>query len=65
MLPGLDPLFRLAQIAEGTLYRRFDCVSTISNRMLEHLKRKGVPADRTCLFPELGGHPADHPNKWP
>jgi colanic acid biosynthesis glycosyl transferase WcaI len=51
MLPGLDPLFRLAQIAEGALYRRFDCVSTISNRMLEHLKRKGVSADRTILFP--------------
>ena len=51
MLPGLGPLYRLAQVVEGAIYRRFDRVSTISNRMLEYLKRKGVPSEHITLFP--------------
>lgn len=35
---------------ESWLLRRFDVVSTISGRMLQHLKRKGVPEERTHLF---------------
>ncbi len=43
--------YRVAQAAETTLYRSFDHVSTISNRMLELLWKKGEPRERTSLFP--------------
>jgi colanic acid biosynthesis glycosyl transferase WcaI len=51
MLPGLGVFFRMAAWAEATLYRTFDCVSTISNRMLVHLAQKGLPPNRMVLFP--------------
>lgn len=51
MLPGLGLFFRMAEWIEGALYRRFDCVSTISNRMLMRLNEKGVPSTHTALFP--------------
>jgi colanic acid biosynthesis glycosyl transferase WcaI len=51
MLPGLGLFFRMAEKIEGTLYQSFDCVSTISNRMLIRLREKGVPSTRTALFP--------------
>ncbi len=51
LLPGLGMFFQVAQNAESSLYRSFDCVSTISNRMLTHLWQKGVSQKRTVLFP--------------
>ncbi len=51
MLPGLGWLFRWALKAESALYRAFDRVSTISQRMLQHLTAKGVAPERTLLFP--------------
>lgn len=36
---------------ERRLMRRFDIVSSISDKMLGHLKNKGVDQDRTLLFP--------------
>jgi colanic acid biosynthesis glycosyl transferase WcaI len=44
-------LRRLVTGLERFIFRRFDCVSTISKRMLERLVTKGVPANRTRLFP--------------
>jgi colanic acid biosynthesis glycosyl transferase WcaI len=36
---------------ERTILRRFECVSTISNRMVERLLTKGVAPERTHYFP--------------
>ena len=51
ILPGLGLVFRLALKAESSLYRSFAAVSTISRRMLELLKEKGNPPERSILFP--------------
>lgn len=51
MLPGSRFFQRLMQGVENLLYRSFDRVSTISNRMLNHLWEKGIPQERTKLFP--------------
>lgn len=51
ILPGIEVVTRLAQQIESSLYRSFDCVSTISNRMLAHLVEKGVDSSRAALFP--------------
>ena len=51
ILPGLGAATHLAQKAESALYRSFDCVSTISRRMLARLREKGVDPDRAVLFP--------------
>ncbi|MDF1594219.1 MAG: WcaI family glycosyltransferase [Desulfobacterales bacterium] len=45
------PFKRLIIGLERLLLRRFDCVSTISNRMLSKLFQKGVPSNKTLLFP--------------
>ena len=42
---------RLVAACEGLLMRRFDRVSTISQRMLERALVKGVAAERAVLFP--------------
>lgn len=42
---------RLAIRAERWLLKRFDRVSTISNRMMARVEQKGVPAECTYLFP--------------
>jgi len=44
-------LRRLALALESNLLRRFDRVSSISERMLAKLHRKGVAAERTFLLP--------------
>lgn len=44
-------LQRLARRMESLIMRRFDCVSTISHRMVELLIRKGVRIERTRYFP--------------
>ncbi len=51
MFPGLSLAFRLGFKAESWLYRSFDHVSTISNRMVDRLKTKGVDPKRVTLFP--------------
>jgi colanic acid biosynthesis glycosyl transferase WcaI len=43
-------LRRLVTGLERFIFRRFDCVSTISRRMLERVVTKGVPPNRTRLF---------------
>ncbi len=51
---GMLPFVSLLPIAlkwEQSILSRFDRVSTISRRMLERLQQKGVPAQRTMLFP--------------
>lgn len=45
------PLQRLAARIESAIMRRFDTVSTISNAMLAHARRKGVAPERIMLFP--------------
>lgn len=45
------PLNRWAAMLEGWILRRFDKVSTLSERMRARLLEKGVPPERTCLFP--------------
>jgi len=42
---------RVATFLENRLLRSFDYVSTISDRMRERLKPKGVSIEKTCLFP--------------
>jgi colanic acid biosynthesis glycosyl transferase WcaI len=37
-------------LIESVLIKRFDCVSTISDKMQHHLYQKGVPQERTYLF---------------
>jgi colanic acid biosynthesis glycosyl transferase WcaI len=52
-----------ANRCEGWLMRRFDRVSTISQRMLERAVAKGVAEDRALLFPnwvDLTRLPQDH-----
>jgi len=44
-------LRRTTAAIERWLMRRFDCVSTISERMVQRLAAKGVAAARTRLFP--------------
>jgi colanic acid biosynthesis glycosyl transferase WcaI len=45
------PLVAFGRRVERFLMRRFDCVSTISSRMLEAIERKGVPRERLIMFP--------------
>lgn len=59
------PLRRLALGLESWLLRRFDTVSTISNRMREHLHRKGVPPERTRRFPNWADVRAVRPLQAP
>lgn len=51
---------------ESKMMKRFDCVSTISGRMLERLITKGVAAERHALFPNWVDtriiHPLDRPS---
>jgi colanic acid biosynthesis glycosyl transferase WcaI len=44
-------LSRWAARAESRILRAFERVSTISSRMLVRLEDKGLPPERTCLFP--------------
>ena len=44
-------LQRMVLRMERWMLRRFDAVSTISNRMVEQLLAKGVPEERTRFFP--------------
>ena len=51
MLPSNHFITKLAGRAERGLLRRFDQISTISNRMLARLAQKGVAPEKTFLFP--------------
>jgi len=51
-------LRRSVEVAERWVLGRFNRVSTISLRMMEHLRNKGVAADQCVLFPnwaDIGG----------
>lgn len=50
MLPSLGWLGKILQSLECGLLRKFDHVSTISRRMMDHLEGKGVPPARISLF---------------
>ncbi len=51
MVPGLHLLGRWLQWSEAVLLKRFDRVSTISQRMQERLWDKGLGAQKTRLLP--------------
>jgi colanic acid biosynthesis glycosyl transferase WcaI len=51
LLPGMDWLKKYTAKFESALFKRFDRVSTISQRMMERLWLKGVPPSRSLLFP--------------
>ncbi|MGE0350796.1 glycosyltransferase WbuB [Hydrogenophaga sp.] len=46
-----NTLRRWVQAGERWLMRRFDCVTTISGRMVDRARSKGVPAARVVHFP--------------
>jgi putative colanic acid biosynthesis glycosyltransferase WcaI len=46
-----SPLYRMARSAYGWLLRRFDLVSTISERMRRELAAHDLAPERLCLFP--------------
>jgi colanic acid biosynthesis glycosyl transferase WcaI len=50
-LRGGSWLKRIAMGFERSVMKRFDVVSSISGRMVERLVAKGVPAEKTQLFP--------------
>ena len=58
-------LLGCAAAAERFLLRRFDCVSTISRRMLDRLAQKGVPPARACSFPNWVDLDAIFPQQGP
>ncbi|WP_017327643.1 glycosyltransferase WbuB [Synechococcus sp. PCC 7336] len=51
MLPKTSWLERGLYGIEAWLMKQFDTVSTLSDRMLARLHSKGIPTDRTVLFP--------------
>jgi colanic acid biosynthesis glycosyl transferase WcaI len=57
MLPGrkrswaFHYITRVLQFLENWLLNRFDRLSSISQRMLDHLLQKGIPANRISLLP--------------
>jgi colanic acid biosynthesis glycosyl transferase WcaI len=52
MLPTLGSLIRpMVDRSESLFYRGFDRISTISQRMLQALWRKGIPRQKTVYFP--------------
>jgi len=58
-------LRRMVKGIEGFLMRRFDRVSTISGMMLKRVVDKGVPPDRTVLFPNWVDISEIHPLEGP
>ena len=62
------PARRFALWAERTLLRRFDVVSTISEKMLERLGAKGVTAEKRASFPNWADidavRPLDGPSEY-
>jgi colanic acid biosynthesis glycosyl transferase WcaI len=67
LLPGLGFLTSFILKIEGFLLKRFDVVSTISQRMLERLHEKGVPDHKTYLLPNWVDRkvifPLSHPSR--
>jgi colanic acid biosynthesis glycosyl transferase WcaI len=65
MLPKSSFILRLTQRIESACLRRFDRVSTISQRMLEHLWQKGVPPGKTVLLPNWVDVKTIYPSSQP
>jgi colanic acid biosynthesis glycosyl transferase WcaI len=61
LLPAKGPIHALALFLEESFTRAFTRVSSISTRMVERALTKGVPADRTILFPNWVDIDAVHP----
>jgi colanic acid biosynthesis glycosyl transferase WcaI len=51
LLPSLSLLRGITYRIELGLFRQFEKISTISNRMVELLKRKGISKNKIILFP--------------
>jgi colanic acid biosynthesis glycosyl transferase WcaI len=51
LMPNTNLIIRIAQSFEAFIYKRFDMVSTISERMLERLREKGVSRERSTMLP--------------
>lgn len=51
LLQSDGPVHRVAEAVERRLMHRFDCVSTISEKMVQRLTEKGITADKTVMFP--------------
>ena len=44
-------IHRLAEAVERRVMHRFDCVSTVSEKMMQRLPEKGVAVEKTVMFP--------------
>jgi colanic acid biosynthesis glycosyl transferase WcaI len=42
---------RLAEAVERRVMHRFDCLSTVSEKMMHRLPEKGIPVEKTVMFP--------------
>ncbi len=51
MVHSKNIMMRLAIQWEKSILNRFDCISSISNQMVKRLITKGVPEEKTVLFP--------------
>lgn len=61
LLPAKGLIHDFALGLEGFFTRAFTCVSSISQKMVERALTKGVPVDRTVLFPNWVDVDAIHP----
>jgi colanic acid biosynthesis glycosyl transferase WcaI len=51
LLQGEGPAHKLAEALERQAMRRFDHISTVSEKMMQRLPEKGVPVEMTVMFP--------------
>ncbi|NYF80882.1 WcaI family glycosyltransferase [Granulicella arctica] len=63
LLPAKGPVHALALWLEKSFTSAFSCVSSISVKMVERTRLKGVPAERAVLFPNWVDVEAIHPQK--
>jgi len=48
---SVDNFYRWIEIIEKKVMNQFDCISTISKKMLEKLAEKGIPPEKCVSFP--------------
>jgi len=65
IVQGGSAAYRLAAGVEHSILRAFDCVSTISNRMVARLVQKGVDPEKACLFPNWADTEHIYPQPGP
>lgn len=61
LLPSSGFIRSLVKASERWLMKRFDCVSTISKRMMERLKTKGIHPAKSVYFPNWVDTKTIHP----